>query len=329
MKIQGKSLEKPKKIEWEEGTLTPTYGKCSVEPFERGYGNTIGNALRRILISSLPGAAITSVKIEGVLHEFSSISGVMEDVPQILFNLKQVYIILSSDSPKWIKLSVAGERDVRARDIEADNDVQILNPDFHIATLNNRDAKLVIEMLVEVGHGYVPAEKLKKDEPAIGEIPLDAIFSPVKRVRFDVQNTRVGQIIDYEKLTLEIWTDGRIKPQEALSHAVGIFKQHLVIFGHEDENNGSSLAKDGVDEEREKLREMFTKSVEELEFSVRAANCLKNANIKTIGELVGKNESEMLKYRNFGRKSLTEIKEVLTEMNLFLGMDVTGISENK
>jgi len=326
--MKWKSLEKPRKLDWDQESLTSTYGKVMVEPFERGYGMTIGNSIRRILLSSLPGAAITAVKMDGALHEFSTVKGIMEDVTQILLNLKQVRITLNSDEPRWVKLLAEGEREVRARDIETDPAIEILTPDQHIATLNDRHAKLALEMYVEVGHGYIPAEKLKREDQTVGEIPLDAIFSPVKKVRFEVENTRVGQMTDYERLNMEIWTDGRTKPQEALDEAVTILKEHLVIFAHEQEAAAPDV-KETADQEKERLRELLNKSVEELEFSVRSANCLKNANIKTIGQLVQKSESEMLKYRNFGRKSLNEIKEVLTDMNLGLGMNLEELAEKQ
>ncbi len=321
-----KNMEKPRRLEWDQDSLTETYGKCYVEPFERGYGITVGNALRRILLSSIPSAAITSAKIDGVLHEFSTAPGVVEDITQILMNLKQVRLIYDGEEPKLIRLQVEGEREVRARDIETDETMKVLNPDLHIATLNSREAKLAIEMRVEVGRGYVPSENLKREDQAIGEVALDAIFSPIKRVKFNVENTRVGQMTDYEKLVMEIWTDGRVKPQDVLTEAVRLYKEHLAIFDHEEEVKAQK-SMDNVDEEKEKLKELLTKSVEELEFSVRAANCLRNANIKTIGDLVQKTEAEMLKYRNFGRKSLTEIKEVLAEMNLSLGMKTDSAEE--
>ena len=317
MQRNWKELIKPKKLEVERETLTPFYGKFYAEPFERGFGITIGNSLRRILLSSLQGAAITSVKIDGVLHEFTSIPGVTEDVTDIILNLKEVKINLHADGPKTIRIEAEGEGVVRAGDIITDDTVEITNPDHPIATLSS-DGKLNMEMVVKRGKGYVPAEKNKEEGQPIGTIPIDAIFSPITKVNYTVTNARVGQITDYDKLTMEVWTNGRVRPEDAVAYAAKILKDQLTIlinFEEEDE-----MDEEEIEEEQEKLNENLFKSVDELELSVRSANCLKHADIKLIGELVQKTESEILATKNFGRKSLNEIKEILAEMGLSLGM---------
>lgn len=316
--MKWKNLQKPKKLEKEE--LSEKFGKFTSEPFERGYAVAIGNALRRILLSSIPGAAITSVKIEGVQHEFQTIQGVMEDVSEIILNLKQLKVILEGDSAKKIYLEAGGEREVTAADIKADSDVKILNPELHIATLTSREAKLSMELEVDAGRGYVTADKNKRADMPIGTIPIDSIFTPVTNVKLEVENTRVGQITDYDKLILEIGTDGRISAETSLTQAALILREYLNIFITQE--GEIEIKEDKIDEEKEKQKSMLAKSVEELELSVRSSNCLKNANIKTIADLVTKSEVDMLKYRNFGRKSLNEIKEVLTEMGIGLGMKV-------
>lgn len=322
--MRWKSLEKPKRLDYEKATLTPTYGKFFAEPFERGYAVTIGNSLRRILLSSIQAAAVTSVRIEGVLHEFASIPGVQEDVTDIILNIKQLKLRMEGDGPKTIRLEVSGDREVTARDIKADASIEVINPDLHLATLTERDAKLEIEMEVDSGRGYVSAEKNKREDLPVGSIPVDSLFSPVTRVRIDSENTRVGQMTDYDKLILEIWTDGRIKPEDALAHAAKLLKDHLQIFiNFEEEPEEEVMA---VSDEKDKLRDLLGRSVDELELSVRSSNCLKNANIKSIGDLVQKSEAEMLKYRNFGRKSLNEIKEIISEMGLELGMTPEALS---
>jgi len=313
-----KALEKPKRLEYERETLTATYGKFYAEPFERGYAVTIGNSLRRILLSSIQAAAVTSVRIEGVLHEFSSIPGVAEDTTDIILNLKQLKLKMEGDGPRTVKLSVSGDREVVAKDIATDATIEIINPDLHIATLTEREAKLEMEMEVDMGRGYVSSDKNKRDDQPVGTIPMDSLFSPVTRVRIDSENTRVGQMTDYDRLVMEIWTDGRIKPEDALAHASKLLKDHLQIFINFEEEPEEAAAQ--VDDEKNKLKDLLGRSVDELELSVRSSNCLKNANIKTIGDLVTKSEAEMLKYRNFGRKSLNEIKEIITEMGLGLGM---------
>ncbi len=311
MQKSWKDLIRPKRLEVEKETLTPFYGKFAAEPFERGFGITIGNSLRRILLSSLQGAAIASVKIDGVLHEFSTIPGAKEDVTEIILNLKEVRLKLHTEGPKMIRL--------KAGDMITGDAVEILNPDHYIATLS-RDGKLSIEMVVKMGRGYVPAERNKEESQPIGTIPMDAIFSPIKKVNYTVTNARVGQITDYDKLTLEVWTDGSINPEEAVAHSAKILKEQLSIFitFEEEEETEGAYAEEEV--EKEAFNENLLRSVDELELSVRSANCLKHANIKLIGDLVQKTEAEILATKNFGRKSLNEIKEILTEMGLSLGM---------
>ncbi|NIS62243.1 MAG: DNA-directed RNA polymerase subunit alpha [Proteobacteria bacterium] len=317
MQRNWKELIKPKKLEVERETLTPFYGKFYAEPFERGFGITIGNSLRRILLSSLQGAAITSVKIDGVLHEFTSIPGVTEDVTDIILNLKEVKIKLHADGPKTIRIETEGEGVVRAGDIVTDDTIEIMNPDHPIATLSP-DGKLKMEMVVKRGKGYVPAERNKEEDQPIGTIPIDAIFSPITKVNYTVTNARVGQITDYDKLTVEVWTNGCVRPEDAVAYAAKILKDQLSIminFEEEDETDEEEM-----EHEQEQLNENLFKSVDELELSVRSANCLKHADIRLIGELVQKTESEILGTKNFGRKSLNEIKEILAEMGLSLGM---------
>jgi len=314
-----KDLIRPKRLEAEKETLTPFYGKFAAEPLERGFGITVGNSLRRILLSSLQGAAITSVKIDGVLHEFSTIPGVKEDATEILLNLKEVRLKLHTEGAKTIRIKADGPKDVKAGDIITGEAVEILNPDHHIATLS-RDAKLSVEMVIKTGRGYVPAERNKEENQAIGAMAIDSIFSPIKKVNYTVTNARVGQITDYDKLTLEVWTDGSIAPEEAVAHAAKILKEQLAIFitfEEEEEAEGTKEPEDNPE-----LNENLFRSVDELELSVRSANCLKHANIKYIGDLVQKTEAEILATKNFGRKSLNEIKEILTDMGLSLGMKI-------
>ncbi|MGB9629323.1 MAG: DNA-directed RNA polymerase subunit alpha [Thermodesulfobacteriota bacterium] len=315
----GRDLIRPKKLEFEKETLTPTYGKFTAEPFERGFGITIGNSLRRILLSSLQGAAITSVKIDGVLHEFSTIPGVKEDVTEIILNLKEVRLKLHTEGPKTIRVKAEGPKVLKAGDFQTGDAVEILNPDHYIATLS-KDGKLSMEMMVKMGRGYVPAERNKDENQPIGTIPIDAIFSPIKKVNYTVTNARVGQITDYDKLTLEVWTDGSINPEEAITQSAKILRDQLSIFItlEEEEEEESSISEEPT--EAQKLNENLFRSVDELELSVRSANCLKHANIKLIGDLVQKTEAEILATKNFGRKSLNEIKEILAEMGLSLGM---------
>jgi len=314
-----KDLIRPKRLEVEKETLTPFYGKFAAEPFERGFGITIGNSLRRILLSSLQGAAITSVKIDGVLHEFSTIPGTKEDMTEIILNLKEVRLKLHTEGPKTIRVKAEGPKVLKAGDIITGDAVEVLNPEHHIATLS-RDGKLSMEMTVKMGRGYVPAERNKEENQPVGTIPMDAIFSPTKKVNYAVTNARVGQITDYDKLTLEAWTDGSLNPEEAVAHAAKILKEQLSIFVTFEEEEGEEMEISGEQEEFETLNENLFRSVDELELSVRSANCLKHANIKLIGDLVQKTEAEILATKNFGRKSLNEIKEILAEMGLSLGM---------
>jgi DNA-directed RNA polymerase subunit alpha len=314
-----KGLIRPKRLEVEKETLTPFYGKFIAEPLERGFGITIGNSLRRILLSSLQGAAITSVKIEGVLHEFSTIPGVREDVTEIILNLKEVRLKLHTEGPKLIRAKAEGPKELKAGDIITGDAVEILNPDHHLATLS-KDAKLSMEMMVKMGRGYVPAERNKDESQPIGTIPIDAIFSPIKKVNYTVTNARVGQITDYDRLTLEVWTDGSIDPEEAVAQAAKILKDQLSIFITFEEEEEEETSQTEEQQETEKFNENLLRSVDELELSVRSANCLKNANIKLIGDLVQKTEAEILATKNFGRKSLNEIKEILASMGLSLGM---------
>jgi DNA-directed RNA polymerase subunit alpha len=318
MQKSWKDLIRPKRLEVEKETLTPTYGRFTAEPFERGFGITIGNSLRRILLSSLQGGAITSMKIDGVLHEFSTIPGTKEDVTEIILNLKEVRLKLHTEGPKTIRVKAEGPKVLKAGDILTGDAVEILNPDHYIATLS-RDGKLSMEMVVKMGRGYVSAERNKEEGQPIGTIPMDAIFSPIKKVNYTVTNARVGQITDYDKLILEVWTDGSLNPEEAVAHAAKILKDQLSIFiTFEEEEEEVSYPEDA--EEKEAFNENLLRSVDELELSVRSANCLKHANIKLIGDLVQRTEAEILATKNFGRKSLNEIKEILTEMGLSLGM---------
>jgi DNA-directed RNA polymerase subunit alpha len=314
-----KDLIRPKRLEVEKETLTPFYGKFTAEPFERGFGITIGNSLRRILLSSLQGAAITSVKIDGVLHEFSTIPGTKEDMTEIILNLKEVRLKLHTEGPKTIRVKTEGPKVLKAGDILTGDAVEILNPDHYIATLS-RDGKLSMEMLVKMGRGYVPAERNKEENQPVGTIPMDAIFSPTKKVNYTVTNARVGQITDYDKLNLEVWTDGSLNPEEAVAHAAKILKDQLSIFITFEEEEEAEISYSEDEEEKEGINENLLRSVDELELSVRSANCLKHANIKLIGDLVQKTEAEILATKNFGRKSLNEIKEILSEMGLNLGM---------
>ena len=319
MQKSWKDLIRPKRLEVEKETLTPFYGKFTAEPFERGFGITIGNSLRRILLSALQGAAITSVKIDGVLHEFSTIPGAKEDITEIVLNLKEVRLKLHTEGPKTIRVKAEGPKVLKAGDILTGDAVEILNPDHYLATLS-RDGKLSMEMVVKVGRGYVSAERNKEETQPIGTIPMDAIFSPIKKVNYTVTNARVGQITDYDKLTLEVWTDGSLNPEEAVAHAAKILKDQLFIFITFEEEEEAEMSYPEDEEEKETFNENLLRSVDELELSVRSANCLKHANIKLIGDLVQKTEAEILATKNFGRKSLNEIKEILAEMGLSLGM---------
>jgi DNA-directed RNA polymerase subunit alpha len=312
---------KPKRLEADDKSLTSTYGKFVGEPFERGYGTTIGNSLRRILLSSLYGAAITAVRIRGILHEFSTLPGVTEDVTDIVLNLKEVRVKLLDAPLDTVRLSVKGERNVTAADIVTGPRVEILNPEQHIATLS-KDGQLEMEMVVKRGRGYVAAEHNKEEGDPVGTVPLDAIFSPVLKVNFNVTNARVGQRTDYDRLVMEIWTDGSVKPEDALAYAARILQDQLAIFvNFEEETEIAEPLEEAIEGT---INENLFGPVDELELSVRSANCLQNADIKFIGELVQRSEQEMLKTKNFGRKSLNEIREILHEMSLGFGMRLEG-----
>lgn len=311
-------LIKPKRLEVDADTHTDSYGKFSCEPLERGFGTTLGNALRRVLLSSLRGAAITGVKIQDVHHEFSAIPGVLEDVTEILLNLKQVRLkFLSDGGDKTLHLEAKGETKVTAGDIRTDGTVVILNPEQHIATLSS-DGQLSMDFFAKTGKGYVPGEVNQEDAQPLGYIPLDAAFSPVRKVNYVVTQARVGQRTDYDKLTLEVWTDGSLNPESAVAYAAKILKDQLTLFINFEEE--PERVEEKPEEQPAIMNENLYRGVNELELSVRAANCLRNANIRWIGELVQKSEQEMLKTKNFGRKSLNEIKEILHEMGLHLGM---------
>jgi DNA-directed RNA polymerase subunit alpha len=314
-----RELIKPNTIVIDEDSRTNSYGKFVCEPLERGFGITIGNSLRRILLSSLQGAAIVSVSFDNVVHEFTTIPGVIEDVTDIILNLKEIKLRLVDVEKAVIRLSRKGKGVATAGDMESDGLVDILNPEQHIATLN-KEGKLNMEMVVKMGKGYVPAEKNKGKNQPIGVIPIDAIFSPIQKVNYVVTNARVGQITDFDKLTLEVWTDGSLPPEDAVAYGAKILKVQMTPFINFEEE--PEPIEEAQEVEEEKLNENLFRPVSELELSVRSANCLKNANIKLIGELVQKSEPEMLKTKNFGRKSLNEIKGILEGMGLSLGMKV-------
>jgi DNA-directed RNA polymerase subunit alpha len=314
-----KGFQRPKRLEFERETLTDRFGRFYAQPFERGFGTTIGNAMRRVLLSSIEGAAVTAVRIEGVLHEFSPIPGVVEDATDIILNLKQIPLKLHTDQTKtlYVKVEKAGE--VKAKDIVADGDVEILEPEAHVATVSEH-GKLEMEMRLKRGRGYVAADRNFDDDLGIGWIPIDSVHSPVKKVNYLVEAARLGQTTDYEKLTLDVWTNGSITPRDAVSNAAKLVREHLNIFINIDEAADQPAEAAGEQAHGAVSNENLDKSVEELELSVRSYNCLKNANIRTIRELVQKTEAEMLKTKNFGRKSLNEIKEILQTMGLSLGM---------
>ena len=312
----------PKRLICDEETLTDTYGKFIAEPFERGYGMTIGNSLRRVLISSIEGAAVTAIKINGVLHEFSAIPGVLEDVTQIILNVKQIVLRSHSREPKTVAIEKDKKGPVTAGDLQVDETIEVINPDLHLCTLT-KATKFSMELEVNRGRGYVQAEKHKKEGQPIGRIPVDALFSPVQRVNFMVEETRVGQITDYDRLNLEIWTNGAMSPKDSLLYASNILQRHLDLFV-----NYGSLPEEPEEEAQavvnEELQEKLKTPISELELSVRSANCLREAKIATIGELVEKTPQELLKYRNFGKKSLAEIEELLKGMGLALGISLGG-----
>lgn len=313
----------PKGIQIENPENIPNFGRVIVEPLERGWGHTIGNSLRRILLSSLQGAAVRSVKIDGVSHEYSTIEGVVEDITDVILNIKQLRLKLLADHDTILRLEVSGEGAVKASDIEKNPDVVILNPDLNIATIN-ADAKLKIEMKVTDGRGYVPAEMNKREDDPIGNMPIDALFSPVTKVNYTVENTRVGQRTDLDKIIFEIWTDGSLSVEDAIGYAAKLLYDHLEVFINI-EGEFEPVQETIRDEKTEKLRVLLKMRVDELELSVRSNNCLRAANIHTLADLVRNQEADMLKYKNFGRKSLIELNQVLTNLGLTFGMDVDKI----
>jgi DNA-directed RNA polymerase subunit alpha len=315
-----KGFQKPKRLEVDRESATEHYGRFSAQPFERGFATTVGNSLRRVLLSSIEGAAISAVRVEGVLHEFSPIPGAMEDTTDLILNLKKIALKMHVEHPKTLFLKTSEDGEIRAKHITPDPDVEILDPEAYIATLG-KGSTLSLEMRVKQGRGYVSADKNFDEDLSIGWIPVDSVHSPVKKVNYFVENARVGQATDYEKLTLEVWSNGAVTPRDAVGLAAKLMKDHLTIFINiEDEDEDEETPVEISEHDREAWSEKLTKSVDEMELSVRSYNCLKNANIRTIGELVQKTEAEMLKTKNFGRKSLNEIKEILTTMGLSLGM---------
>ncbi len=321
--MKWKSLLMPRDISFEEIDKSENHGRIIVEPLERGWGSTLGNALRRIMLSSLQGAAVSSVKIEGVQHEYSTLPGVKEDVTDIIMNIKRMNLKLIADGSTELVLDVSGEGDIKASDIEDNPDVEILNPDLHIASINE-EAKLKISMKVTDGKGYVPADShSEEDDP--NAIRVDSIYAPVKKVHFDVENTRVGQRTDLDKLTLDVWTDGSITTREAVGYAAKLMYDHCDLLIHIEGDLEPHELDRPKDPETDKLRQLLSMKVDELELSVRSYNCLKAANIQTLGDLVRNEENDMLKYKNFGRKSLIELNQVLANLNLQFGMDVDSI----
>lgn len=320
MPIRLGRFEMPKRVVKDESVSTDTYGKFVAEPFEAGYGRTIGNSMRRVLLSSLEGTSISSVKIDGAPHEFCNLPGVVEDVTDIVLNLKKVLLKSYTREPQRLKINVQGPAEVTAGDIQVNDKVVVLNPDHHICTLDT-DGHFDVIIETRVGRGYCPADDNKKEEQEIGVIPIDSLFSPVSRVKYEVDNCRVGFRTDYDRLIIEIWTDGRVTPDDALTMSAAILRHHLDIFVSYDKDLIEFEASEKqIDIEKEELRKKLNISVNEIELSVRAANCLNNANITTVGELAQKTEAEMLKYRNFGKKSLNEIKQKIIDMGLSLGM---------
>lgn len=318
-------FELPKRVIREEESATDTYAKFIAEPFEAGFGHTIGNSLRRVLLSSLEGAAITSLKIDGIQHEFSTISGILEDVSEIILHLKRVLLVSHSRTPKLLELKVKRKGEIVAGDLKTDGTVEILNPDQLICTATV-EKKVGMQVGVTIGRGYVPSELNKSPEQPIGVIAMDAVFSPTRRVKYYVENTRVGQQMNYDRLVMEIWTDGRLTPDEALKQASAILRAHMDVFvDYDEEYVEFEPEKEKEEDAKAELRKLLETPIGEIELSVRAANCITSANIKTIGDLVQKTEAEMLKYRNFGKKSLNEIKSILERMGLSLAMDVQDI----
>ncbi len=325
--MKWRNLLMPKEIVREEASTTASYSRFVVEPLERGFGLTLGNVLRRTLLSSIQGAAVTAVRIRTVLHELSNIPGVMEDVTDVVLNLKQLVVVMHNDEPKFVKLKVTKQGPITAADIEPDADIEIVNKDLVICTATEA-VEVEMDILIGHGRGYVAAETHDLGDYDIGLIPLDSNFSPVRKVAYTVENTRVGQRTDYDRLILEIVTDGSVRPEDALGYAAKIVKDHMLLFIHFDEAPMEEQEPE-VDEESERLRELMGRSVEELELSVRSSNCLRRANIRSLGELVRRSEAEMLKYRNFGKQSLKEISEILAGMGLHLGMDVDALLGGK
>jgi DNA-directed RNA polymerase subunit alpha len=317
-----KGFQKPKRLEIDTETLTSTYGKFYAQPFERGFGTTVGNALRRVLLSSIEGAAITAVKIDGVLHEFSSLPGVVEDVTDIILNLKQIPIKMHTTEEKLLTIDVERKGKVTAADLQGDSNIEILDPDAPVATLSE-NGSLRAELRVSTGRGYVSADKNFDDDMGIGYIPIDSVHSPVRRVNYHVEAARIGQATDYDRLVLEVWTNGTISPTDAVGLAATLLRDHLTIFVNADHE--TALEGVGEGELPENLAEYLNKSVDELELSVRSANCLKNAGIRTIRDLVQRTEKDMLETKNFGRKSLNEIKDILRPMGLSLGMELEPV----
>jgi len=321
MSVKLGRFEMPKRLQKEEATATPIYAKFIADPFETGYGHTVGNSLRRVLLSSLEGAAITSLKVDGAMHEFATIDGVVEDMTDIVLNLKKVKFKAHNRDEQTLLLSVNKEGAVTAGDIQTNQNVELVNPDQHICTIDKKK-KFEMELTVRVGRGYCQNDENKKAGQAIGVVAIDSLFSPVTRVRYAVEAARVGNRTDYDRLILEIWTDGRISPDDALTQSSAILAHHLDVFVGYDKNAIEfEEAADKQDEEKSKMKKLLNMSVNEIELSVRAANCLNNANITTVGQLAMKSEQEMLKYRNFGKKSLNEIKDKLTALGLALGMN--------
>jgi DNA-directed RNA polymerase subunit alpha len=315
-------FEMPKRLIKDDQTATDTYARFIAEPFETGYGHTIGNSLRRVLLSSLEGAAITSVKIDGAMHEFTTVDGVVEDVTDIVLNLKKIKFKAHNREPQTLLLSVSKEGSVTAGDIQLNQNIEVVNPDQLICTLDKKK-KLEMEFEVKIGRGFCPGDENKKPDQSIGVIAIDSLFSPVSRVRYSVEAARVGQRTDYDKLVLDVWTDGRMSPDDALTQASAILQHHLDVFVGYDKNAVEFEEEvKPQDDEKAKLKKLLNMSVNEIELSVRAANCLNNANITTVGQLALKTEQEMLKYRNFGKKSLNEIKEKLAGLGLALGMNI-------
>lgn len=321
--MKWRNLLMPKEIVRDQQVMTATTGRFIVEPLERGFGQTIGNALRRTLLSSIQGAAVTAVRIKGVLHELSNIPGVLEDVTDIILNLKQLVVVMHCDEPKFLHLGVEKEGPITAADIDEIADIKIVNKDLLICTATEK-TKIEMDILIGHGRGYVPGESHNLDDFDIGLIGVDSNFSPIRRVSYVVENTRVGQRTDYDRLVLDVVTNGSVTPEDALGFAAKIVKDHMLLFIHFDEEPMEETEK-AVDEETEKLKEVLNRSVEELELSVRSSNCLRRANIKTLLDLVRRSEQDMLKYRNFGKQSLKEISEILTGMGLHLGMDVDAL----